>query len=226
MNCGGTPLLSVQIGPTPAIEKRTCEPTSVSARRSVPSASAPADLLRALSAALSTHGVRWYLFGAQAVTIWGRPRLTSDVDVTIRLDSGSTADLVSALGAAGFRLSAGCSEEFITATRVLPLIHQSTGLPLDLVLAGPGLEEQFLDRAMLVALDNFTVPVISPEDLVVTKLLAGRAKDVEDIRGVLRVRAGLLDLDYIRRTITMVEDALGQSDLRPLFETELSKTAR
>lgn len=192
----------------------------------MPSASAPVDLLRALSAALSTHGVRWYLFGAQAVTIWGRPRLTADVDVTIRLQSGSTADLVAVLAAAGFRLSETFSDEFVKATRVLPLIHQSTGMPLDIVLAGPGLEDQFLDRAVAVALDDFTVPVISPEDLLVTKLLAGRDKDVEDIRGVLRVRAGLLDLGYLRRTITMLEDALGQSDLRPLFETELSKTAR
>lgn len=192
----------------------------------MPSASDTADLLRALSAALSSHGVRWYLFGAQAVTIWGRPRLTTDVDVTLRLDSGSTKALVAALGAAGFRLSVGFSDEFVKATRVLPLIHQSTGMPLDIVLAGPGLEEQFLDRAVVVTLDDFAVPVISPEDLVVTKLLAGREKDVEDIRGVLRVRAGLLDVAYIRRTIKMVEDALGQSDLRPLFEAELSKAAR
>ena len=150
--------------------------------------------------------------------------MTTDVDVTIRLESLSAEDLVAALGAAGFRLSDGFSEEFVKATRVLPLIFQSTGLPLDIVLAGPGLEEQFLDRAVVVALDDFAVPVISPEDLVVTKLLAGREKDIEDIRGVLRVRAGLLDLDYIRRTLTMVEAALGQSDLRPVFETELSRT--
>jgi hypothetical protein len=133
---------------------------------------------------------------------------------------------VAALGAAGFRLSESFSDEFVKATRVLPLIHESTGMPLDVVLAGPGLEEQFLDRAVVVALDDFAVPVISAEDLVVTKLLAGREKDVEDIRGVLRARADLLDLDYIRRTIQMVEDALGQSDLRPLFEAELSKATR
>ena len=191
----------------------------------MPPASAPADLLRALSAVLKTQGIRWYLFGAQAVAIWGRPRLTTDVDVTVQPESGAEA-LIALLRGAGFKLSEAFSDEFVRSTRVLPLIHQSSGMPLDVVLAGPGLEEQFLHRAVVVALDDFAVPVISPEDLVVTKLLAGREKDVEDIRGVLRVRAGRLDLDYIRRTLTMVEDALGQSDLRPLFETELSKTAQ
>jgi hypothetical protein len=188
----------------------------------VPSPSDPADLLRALSAALRIHGCRWYLFGAQAVTIWGRPRLTTDVDVTIRLESGSTAELVATLTAAGFRLAFG-SDEFVRATRVIPLVHESSGMPLDLVLAGPGLEEQFLDRAIVVQLDDLSVPVISPEDLVVTKVLAGRGKDVEDIRGLLRSRAASMDLDYVRRTLAMIEEALGQSDLRPLFESELSR---
>lgn len=190
----------------------------------MPSASDPASLLRALSAALRAHGCRWYLFGAQAVTIWGRPRLTTDVDVTVQIASAGSEALVAALSAAGFRLSESFSEEFVRSTRVLPFIHLASGMPLDVVLAGPGLEEQFLDRAILVQLDDFAVPVISPEDLVVTKVLAGREKDVEDIRGVLGVRSALLDVGYLRRTLAMVEDALGQSDLTPLFEAELSRS--
>ncbi len=93
-------------------------------------------------------------------------------------------------------------------------------MPLDVVLAGPGLEEQFLDRVIVVQVGDFMVPVISPEDLVVTKVLAGREKDVGDIRGVLQARADSLDLGYIRRTLRVIEDAMGQSDLVPLFETE------
>ena len=192
----------------------------------MPSPSSPADLLLALSAALTTQGIRWYVFGAQAVSIWGRPRLTTDIDVTIRLQSRSTEELVAALGAAGFLLSESFSDEFVRVTRVLPFLYQSTGMPLDVVLGGPGLEEQFLDRAVAVPVADFTVPVISPEDLVVTKVLAGRDKDIEDIRGVLRLRADSLDFDYLRRTLKMIEDALGQSDLLSLFEAELVKIVR
>ncbi|MDO8677941.1 MAG: nucleotidyltransferase [Acidobacteriota bacterium] len=191
----------------------------------MPPASDPASLLRDLSAALRHHGCRWYLFGAQAVTIWGRPRLTTDVDVTVRLESGTTEDLVATLIAAGFRLPDGFTDEFVRATRVLPLLHISSGMPLDIVLAGPGLEDEFLARAIVIAIDDFAVPVISPEDLLITKVLAGRSKDVEDIRGVLRLRAASLDLAYIRRTLTAIEAALGQSDLQPLFETELARTS-
>ena len=189
----------------------------------MPSASDPASLLRALAQALHTHGCRWYLFGAQAVTLWGRPRLTTDVDVTVEIASDGSAALVAALSAAGFRLSEAFSDEFVRSTRVLPLIHIDSTMPLDVVLAGPGLEEQFLDRVVAVQVGDFTVPVISPEDLVVTKVLAGREKDVGDIRGILHARADSLDVDYIRRTLRVIEEALGQSDLMPLFEAEWAR---
>ena len=193
----------------------------------MPSPSDPASLLRALSKALDAHGCRWYLFGAQAATIWGRPRLTTDVDVTVEIASAGSELLVAGLSAAGFRLSEAFSNQFVRSTRVLPLIHMESTMPLDIVLAGPGLEEQFLARVVAVQVDDFMVPVISPEDLVLTKLLAGREKDVGDIRGVLHARGDSLDLDYIRRTLRVIEEAMGQSDLVPLFEAEWARaTAR
>lgn len=76
---------------------------------------------------------------------------------------------------------------------------------------------------MIVRGGGEPVPVVSPEDLVVTKLLAGRAKDVEDIRGVLRERGDRLDLELVRRTVWRVEQALGVSDLRPVLEAELAR---
>ena len=94
---------------------------------------------------------------------------------------------------------------------------------MDIVLAGPGLEEEFLDRAINVQVEGTTVPVISPEDLIVTKVLAGRPKDIEDVRGVLRERAESLDISRIRRTLRLLEEALAQSDLVVAFETEIEK---
>ncbi len=184
---------------------------------------APAELLAALAEVLSRLDIPWYVFGAQAAIIWGRPRLTADVDVTVRLDPDDPARLVAALAANGFGLRVDASGDFVRRTRVLPFVHEATDLPVDIVLAGPGLEELFLSRAVPVRLAGVTVPVISPEDLIATKILAGRPKDLEDIRGILEERLETLDLDVIRSTLQLLEDALGQSDLRPLFERELAR---
>jgi len=183
----------------------------------------PADLLASLAAVLSMLQARWYVFGAQAVVIWGRPRLTADIDVTVRMDPEEPERLAQALESAGFSLRFGDAPDFVRRTRVLPFVHAASGLPLDIVLAGPGLEELFLSRAVPVALGNLVVPVISPEDLIATKILAGRPKDLEDVRSVLRERLSKLDLDIVRSTLALLEEALGQSDLRPAFEREVTQ---
>lgn len=127
------------------------------------------------------------------------------------------------LAAHGFSLRGDATDAFIRTTRVVPLEHQASGLALDLVLGGPGLEDLFLERAVPVDVAGTVVSFISPEDLIVTKLLAGRAKDLEDVRGVLLERGSVLDLERIRTTLRLLEEALGQSDLMPLFDSEIRR---
>lgn len=191
----------------------------------MPSSVGPAELLADLAVALDTLGARWYVFGAQAALVWGRPRLTTDVAVTVKC-SVSTEQLVRALDTRGFSLRIDGTETFIRTTRVVPLEHRVSGLALDVVLAGPGLEDLFLDRAVPIDVAGTLVPFISPEDLIVTKLLAGREKDIEDVRGVLSERGSALDVTQIRTTLGLLEDALGQSDLMPVFDHELGRWQR
>lgn len=189
----------------------------------MPPAAGLADLLADLAAALNGIRTPWYVFGAQAALMWGRPRLTTDVDVTVKLDGLEVDVLVRTLGAHGFALRIQATPDFIRQTRVLPLEHGRSGLALDLVLAGPGLEDAFLERAVRVDVSGTAIPFISPEDLIVTKVLAGRAKDIEDIRGILAERGNQLRVDQVRETLAILEDALGQSDLRPVFEAEFAR---
>jgi Nucleotidyltransferase of unknown function (DUF6036) len=147
--------------------------------------------------------------------------MSADVDITAALVSPE-AELVTAMQEAGFDLRVDDWRSFVDKTRVLPLVHRATGMPLDVVIAGPGLEEEFLSRAVQVDLTGVMVPVISPEDLVVTKLLAGRAKDVEDVRTILGERLPGLDLTHIRYLLGLLQQALSRSDLMPEFESLLS----
>jgi hypothetical protein len=68
-----------------------------------------------------------------------------------------------------------------------------------------------------------TVPVISVEDLLVTKILAGRAKDVDDVHGILRERAGALDLVRVRTLLGGLERALARADLVAVLDRALAE---
>jgi hypothetical protein len=183
----------------------------------VPVQPAAVELLAALSKVLSPWG-RWCLFGAQAVIAYGVPRLSADVDITLDLSPDEPERFVREMETAGFALRVP-DPDFVRRTRVLPFVHLSTGMPLDVVLAGSGLEDEFLNRARPTDLGGFSVPLINAEDLVVAKVLAGRPKDMEDARGVWRLHGKGLDAGRVRRILRLLEEALGRSDLVAAFES-------
>ncbi len=123
------------------------------------------ELLTALSQVLAPWG-RWYVFGAQAVIAYGVPRLSADVDVTLQLVPDEPERFARDMETAGFTLRVSDSD-FVRRTRVMPFVHLATGMPLDVVLAGSGLEEEFLDRARIVDLGQSDL--ISSFDSILVK---------------------------------------------------------
>jgi len=115
----------------------------------------------------------------------------------------------------GFSLRAGDAAGFVEQSRVVPIVHTASAVPVDIILAGPGLEELFLGRRQEHQREGTRIPVASPEDLVVMKLLAGRPRDIEDVRAVLRAMRSRLDFTHVREILALLEEALGQSDLLP-----------
>lgn len=174
------------------------------------------ELLRALAPVANRWG-RWYVFGAQAVMIYGVPRLSADVDVTLALEPDAPDRFAEDMAAAGFALRVA-DPEFVRRTRVLPFVHAASGMPLDVVLAGSGLEDEFLARVRHTSLQGTTVPVIDPADLIIAKLLAGRPKDIDDARALWHGHGRALDAERIRHVLAQLQEALAQSDLLPAFE--------
>lgn len=197
--------------------KKTSRPTNASRKRSrgrSRARPAAADALTELAVVLRTLRLRWYVFGAQAVAVHGFPRATADLDVTVDLADLGADRLVRALERAGF--AARFSDAaFVRATRVIPIVHTKTAIPIDIVLAGPGLEQVFLDAAETHRIGRHAIPVISREHLIVTKLLAARAKDFEDVRELIAIGGGEIDFAHVDELLAELESALGQSDLRP-----------
>ena len=148
----------------------------------------------------------------------GAPRLSFDVDVTLEMTPEERSRFVQEMRNAGFDLVID-DPEFLHRTRVIPFRHRPTKMPLDLVLAGSGMEKDFLRRARPVDVDGTAVPLIDLEDLFIAKILAGRPKDIEDARALWRVRGRDVDAERIRDVLRLLEQALSQSDLLPAFDS-------
>jgi hypothetical protein len=177
-----------------------------------------ADVLRALATAFATHGLRWYVFGAQAVLAHGLPRLTSDLDITVEPGSLDNPTLLEVLRGAGVAPRDESFANRLVTSRLLPLVHAASGIPVDVVLATEGIEIDFVDRRVQRELGGVIVPVLCVEDLLATKAVAGRRKDQEDILGVLRVQAETLRMHDLRAVLSAFDEALEEPRASATFE--------
>ena len=173
----------------------------------------------------SLRGWSWCLIGAQAALLYGSRRATVDVDVSIDADAAQRASLLRRLAAHGIEPRMEDALGFAAETRVLLLLHAATGIPIDLVFAGSELEIEFLARARTFRVGELEIRALSAEDLVASKLLAGRPRDLDDVRDVVR-RAPALDVDRIRHLLRLFEQALDRADLLPELDRILTAAGR
>ena len=185
-----------------------------------------AELLAELQRLFARLEVRWFLFGAQAAILHGVARLSADIDVTVDLADRSARELVDVFSEAGFDLRVADVDHFVSQTRVLPFVHRLSRIPVDVVLAGPGLEEQFFEGAEQREISGVAIPVAGAADLIAMKVLAGRPRDLEDVEAIVRAQGRQLDVARARSTLVALERALDRRDLVSELDRILSAAER
>ena len=142
---------------------------------------------------LSARGLRAALIGGLAVSLRGQPRMTVDVNVVVLATADEALRLVADLATTPFDPLFPGVEEVVARSFILPLRHRKTGIRVDLAIGMSGFEQEAVDRATPIMIGAASIPVVSIEDLLVMKALAGRPQDDEDIRGLVAARRGAID---------------------------------
>ncbi|MEM1041400.1 MAG: nucleotidyltransferase [Bacteroidota bacterium] len=164
-------------------------------------------LLAALARELDAAGVPYMVIGGQAVLLYGEPRLTRDVDVTLGVGPDRLPDVLRVVETLALRPLVE-PQAFVAETLVLPCSDVEGERQVDFVFSFGGYEREAIERANTAEIGGERVRFASAEDLIVLKLVAGRPRDVEDVRGIL-VRQPALDAAYIRRWLSAFDEALG-----------------
>jgi hypothetical protein len=153
-----------------------------------------ADAAARIADRLDEDGIEYAIGGALALGVWGAPRSTVDVDLTVFVEPGDLSRVVAALERAGVMLDPGAERE---AARIGLFRGRLGRTPVDVFVASHPHHHEMRGRR-LTAVDpgGATRWFISPEDLVVLKLFYGRPKDEIDLERLFAVRPDL-DLDYV-----------------------------
>lgn len=181
--------------------------------------------LRALLTWLGEAGHPFVLIGGIAVGILARPRATKDVDALIWADEPEWPGLLQFGRKHGFTLRMKDGLEFAGRTRVLLLLHQPSGVPVDLLCGMLPFEQEIVRKGVEKTHLGLPVRVPRPEDLIVMKALANRPQDLADIAAILAAHESL-DLRKIRRMTRQLAKTLEMPEIHAELERLLKRGKR
>jgi hypothetical protein len=143
------------------------------------------------------------VMGGIALSAWKHPRATQDVDILIGLEGKEEESVLQRLVAAKLRAKRQPPILTLGRLRIVQLLYEPPGtyldLQIDLLLADCEYQQEALRRRNRVHLPglDIAVAVLSCEDLILHKLLAGRILDRADAATLLRANRATLDLRYL-----------------------------
>jgi len=166
--------------------------------------------LGTLASWLNGQSIPYMVIGGFAVTVWGEPRMTRDLDVTISVPAERLAATIAAVGNQ-FTTLVQDPMTFVSETRVLPILVRD--VPVDLIFAALPYEEEAIARAQTIHLQSGSVRICSPEDLILHKIVSPRERDRQDIEGVFRYRHANLDYEYLDPRVEELAAALADQTM-------------
>jgi len=155
------------------------------------------DLLEKLALSLEQNGIPYMVIGGQAVLVYGEPRLTRDIDITLGISAEQANTVQDIAQSAGLKPLVD-PEAFTLKTMVLPCHDPETGIRVDFIFSFTPYEKQAMNRVTFVDIGQARVRFASLEDLIIHKLVSGRPRDLEDVRNVILKNKGM-DEKYIRQ---------------------------
>lgn len=175
-------------------------------------------LIKRIAATLDQNNIPYMIIGGQAVLLYGLPRLTMDIDITLGLGSGKLPLVVDVLKEIGLNIIPENYEEFVRDTSVLPAKDETTGIRVDFIFSFTPYEQKAISRATNVDIDGGTARFASVEDVIIHKIFAGRPRDIEDVSGILYKHGGI-DVEYIISWLKEFDSSMEtQGSFTELFE--------
>jgi len=173
-------------------------------------------LLKIVAERLDKAEIPYMITGGIAVSYWGFPRTTHDIDIVIEAKKEDKEKIV-ALFEKDFYISPEATANAIETRFTFNILHLKSGTKVDFWLLKDepfGITE--FKRRLRRQISGKEVYIISPEDLILSKLLGYKEtqsdRRLEDAKSILKTSR--VDLEYIKNwaekqsTIKILEEIL------------------
>jgi len=178
------------------------------------------ELIVNITSALDKLEIPYMIIGGQAVLMYGEPRLTKDIDITLGISHERLADIIKLSEKLSFSSLADNIESFVNRTMVFPLEDKKSGLRVDFIFSFTEYEREAIKRAVNIMLGNSAVKFASVEDVIIHKIFAGRPRDIEDIKGIIYKNKNF-DKSYVLKWLKLFDETDNKNKLLDMFNSIL-----
>ncbi|MEM7476352.1 MAG: hypothetical protein AAF483_15265 [Planctomycetota bacterium] len=168
-----------------------------------PSDLQPRQLLQIAANFFEDQKVDYRIVGSMASIAYGENRFTNDVDIVADLKLSDVDALCDCFSEPNYFLARHAVEDAIRKRFQFNIIHVFAGLKMDVMLP-KDTEFAVIEQQRSLRLtdpDGLSAMFAAPEDVIINKLiffqLGESDKHLRDIAGILKVRSGSIDFDYI-----------------------------
>ncbi len=167
--------------------------------------------LIAIVAFMERFKVPYTIIGGMANAVWGEPRATLDIDISVWVPEGDIETLLGPL-ADHFIILPDEPSIFIRQTRVLP-VETKAGVRIDIIFGMLPFEQAAIERGVEHMVAGKPICFCTAEDLILYKIISDRERDLRDVEGIMRLRGPDLDRAYLDPRIQELADILERPDI-------------
>ncbi len=170
------------------------------------------DLLARIGRELEDNDIKYMVIGGQAVLVYGEPRLTKDIDITLGCNTDKLDQIVNIVEDIGLQVLVEDIVNFVSETLVLPVADKKTGVRVDFIFSYSNYEKEALERVNKVKMGGENVRFASLEDTIIHKIIANRPKDIEDARNLI-LKNPDFDRQYIEKWLNEFDAISGGNSI-------------
>lgn len=160
------------------------------------------EVLKTVVQRLNDASIQYIVSGSIAGNFYAQPRMTRDVDIVIQL-AHSDIDKIYNLFKDDFYIDKISVAEALKGRGMFNIIHNEKVVKIDFIIAqDTDYERMKFQRKVIKKIDGINLDLISPEDLILSKLLWAKDSHSElqlkDVKNMISFNRNSLDLNYLK----------------------------
>lgn len=155
------------------------------------------DVLKDVTQRLDKIGIQYMMTGSMAFALYSIPRMTRDIDIIINMFEGDVSKIIE-IFQEDYYIDAVSVRQAIRYKSIFNIIHNESIIKVDFIIRKDTdyrIEE--FSRRRAIDLDGKPLSVVTPEDLILSKLVWAKKGESElQFRDVVNMLKSMVTIDY------------------------------